>query len=562
MRTVTDPGPAIFDLALDCYRTPLAHQERLASSAPLPEGMSRLLWLANGSPEVFEEAVRQTGAKPDELRDAARFLVQQLCFVRGASHYRLLGLEPDAPFEQIKEHHRLLMRLFHPDRAAGRETWTDRYAARANEAWTVLSRPQSRADYDARLRRRPAQALVPSPATGVPAVPQTRPPRGQRPRSPLRFASSRRWEPVLVLGGAALAAALAVTGVYLARTTPAPTTFVATATVESEPPATFLEPVADPTDHSAINAFLAVPDWQALERRERQVRQQAARARDARQEIEQTHREQLAVEEISLEQMRLERARVEEELKIVQARAEQIWAERLAAEQQKLRQLQAEQARIEQVRAERLTTERRRLEELRAEQARAEQLADELRAERRRLEQARSGPARAEPAGLVEPVKPNRTGRDRAEPVRPDGAAGAVPAMDATAEDREPTDRELDDLIGRYTAAYLRGDVEGLMTLFAPGARGKDGSDRGGIRQDYGALFGSHLVRRFQLHDLRWDRRGGSSTASSRYELWLRQRVSGEPVQLTGNIRFEARKQDGRVLIQAIDYDWPANRAE
>ena len=28
------------------------------------------------------DAVRQTGAKADELRDAARFLVQQLCFAR------------------------------------------------------------------------------------------------------------------------------------------------------------------------------------------------------------------------------------------------------------------------------------------------------------------------------------------------------------------------------------------------------------------------------------------------------------------------------------------------
>ncbi|MDS4021025.1 MAG: DnaJ domain-containing protein [Candidatus Competibacter sp.] len=566
---MSDPGPDVFALALACYRTPLAHQDRLAASAPLPEDMSRLLRLASGAPDICEDAARRTGARPDELRDAARFLIQQLCFVRGADHYRLLGLEPDAPFERIKEHHRLLMRLFHPDRAAGREAWTDRYAARTNEAWTVLSRARSRADYDAWLRRRPEQALVPGPATGAPAVPRTRPTRAKRSRrpsagrSPPRFALPRRWVPVLVLGGAALAAALTVAGVYLARTPSEPAAFVAAADVESERPATFLEPQADPADRSAIGAFLAMPDWQSLERRERQARQQAVRARATRQEMERTYQERLAAEEAPLERMRAERARVEEELKAEQARAEQSWAARLAAEQQRLKQLQAEQARIEQERSERLAAERRRLEELRAEQARAEQLADELRAERRRLEQARVGQARAEPKRLEEQAKQTRAERGRAEPVRSEiAAAGAVPAMGAMPDEREPTDRELDDLIGRYTAVYLRGDVEGLMTLFAPGARGRNGGDRGGIRQDYAALFGSHLVRRLELHDLRWDRRAGSATAAARYELWLRRRADGELIQLTGNIRFEAGKQDGRVFIQAIDYDWPANRAE
>ena len=72
---MTDPGLDIFDLALACYRTPLAHQNRMGLAAPLPRDMNRLLWLANGSPETLGDAVRQTGSKAEELRDAARFLV-------------------------------------------------------------------------------------------------------------------------------------------------------------------------------------------------------------------------------------------------------------------------------------------------------------------------------------------------------------------------------------------------------------------------------------------------------------------------------------------------------
>ena len=101
----------IVDWALACYRTPLAYQDRLSLAAALPEGMDRLLWLANGSPEALEAGVQQTGARPQELRDAARFCVQQLCFARNADPYRVLGVEPGAPPERIKEHYRLLMRL-------------------------------------------------------------------------------------------------------------------------------------------------------------------------------------------------------------------------------------------------------------------------------------------------------------------------------------------------------------------------------------------------------------------------------------------------------------------
>ena len=133
-------------LALACYRTPLAYQDRLTLVEPLPEGMERLLKVANGSQEALDLAVIETGARPQELCEAARFCIQQWCFARGASGYRVLGLEPGASLTQAKDHHRLLMRLLHPDRAAGRETWTEGYAARVNQAWTLLSRTECHKD--------------------------------------------------------------------------------------------------------------------------------------------------------------------------------------------------------------------------------------------------------------------------------------------------------------------------------------------------------------------------------------------------------------------------------
>ena len=229
----------IAELALACYRTPLAYQDQLAPSAPLPTDMDRLLALANGSGSTRDGAARRIGARPDEVRDAARFLVQRLCFGRGANHYRVLGLNPDAPPEQVKEHHRRLLWLFHPDRVVGRESWTEGYAARVNEAWALLSHPESRARYDARLLQSessPTAGAVGTWSASRPLVPvgsrRSRAGRRIRRRRPVW----RRWLPLVVLGGCALGAALLVRTIQLSLTAGAPRLYAPAAGNGTAPP--------------------------------------------------------------------------------------------------------------------------------------------------------------------------------------------------------------------------------------------------------------------------------------------------------------------------------------
>ena len=545
---MTDPGLDIFELALACYRTPLAYQNRMSLAAPLPRDMNRLLWLANGSSETLRGAVRQTGSKADELRDAARFLVQQLCFARGATHYRVLGLEPDATVEQMKEHHRLLIRLFHPDRAGGDESWTDHFASRVNEAWTVLSRVQPRAAYDASRSLSPSQMDVPVAVGSTVSFPTT-PAHVPHPRKSIflhvRNLRPRRWMPALVLGGFALAAVLAVLGIY--ETRPRVTTPAALA---HPTPETELDPEtvsANPADRSAITTLLVAPDWQALGQRARQSRQQASENHAAREVLEQAHRERLATDVALLEQIRAERARLEKQLRAEQLRAERTWSERLAAEQAKLKQLEAEQLQAERARDERLAAEQAKLKQLKAEQAKAEQMAEALRIEREQLERNRVDRLGAAPTRQVRPGPPTNQPADPASESR---RVGVAPAETLVIE-------ELDGLIKRYTNAYRRGDLDSLMVLFAADARGRSGSSRDGIRRDYGTLFDAHWVRRMLLRDLRWTRGGGSASAVGRYEVWLQRRDNGGSIQLAGTIHFEVRKRDGRLSIVAIDYDWP-----
>lgn len=557
----------IIDLALACYRRPLDYQDRFSLATPLPEGMDRLLWLANGSPEALEAGIRQTGAKPQELRDAARFCVQQWCLVRSADPHRVLGVEPGAPPEQVKEHYRLLMRLFHPDRAAGRETWTDHYASRVTEAWTVLSRTQGSAvsNHQTGPRSVPDQNSVrPLPNR---AVERLGPLSSRHPSR--RRRAGRRWLPRLGLGGLALIVMIVLGGFYLDRFSVSRGGFEPASAGGFTPPlgaAKAPELVTTPTDSGAFSPFMATPDWQALEQRERQVQHQVVQAREARQQWEEDRQQQRVAEEALLESMREERAQLEEQVKVGQARMKQVRAERLAVEQQQLARLQAEQARMEQARTERKLTDRRRLEVLQAEQAKAERLAEELRVEQQRLEKLKAEQARAEPAkseqAKIEQAQVEqqrleeqlKTERVRAEQARLEAAANRAPAVRMTVaaetEEQDLTAGELESLMDRYIRAYQRGDLSGVMALFATGARGR-------IQRDYTALFANHYIRGFWLRDLRWAYRGQSASGSGRYELQLRQRDNGEQRQVEGRIRFTVQKRDSQLLIEAIDYDWP-----
>ncbi len=558
----------IIDLALACYRRPLDYQDRFSLTAPLPEGIGRLLWLANGSPEVLEAAIRQTGAQPQELRDAARFCIQQWCLVRGADPYRVLGVTPDVPPEKIKEHYRLLMRLFHPDRAAGQKTWTDHYASRVTEAWTALSRLQDRAAPDSQSC--PPYVPIQDAIRPVAERAAERPGSlANRYRPEQRLRARRRWAPhLLVWSGLMLVTITVLSGFYLERFSVSRVGFEPASAVDSSPSsnaAMVQAPVAAPADLGALGPLLAAPDWQALERREQQAQRQAAQLQEQRAQWEQTRRQQLVAEEALLESMREERTRLEQQVKTEQAKIEQVQAERLAAEQQRLTRLRAEQARVEQARTERELAEQRRLEALQAEQAKAERLAQELRAERQRLEKLKAEQARAEQAksehAKIEQMQIERqrleeqlkAERARAEQARRAAAINRAPAtlmsVTAGAEEQDLTAGELESLMNRYTQAYQRGDLSGVMALFAASARGR-------IQRDYTTLFTNHAIRGFWLRDLRWAYRGQSASSSGRYELQLQRRDNGEQRQIEGRIRFTVQKRNGRVLIEAIQYDW------
>ena len=90
----------------------------------------------------------------EELSEAARAFVRQVCLWERATPYQVLCLGRDAGRDAIKENYRLLMALLHPDRPdAQAHAWPDDCAQRVNDAYAILSDDALRSAYDDGIRK-------------------------------------------------------------------------------------------------------------------------------------------------------------------------------------------------------------------------------------------------------------------------------------------------------------------------------------------------------------------------------------------------------------------------
>lgn len=146
----------ILETALALHRAP-GERFRLRER-PLPPGTLQLIEIATGAPQALRTAAEELSEPEEAVLDASRFYLEQMLFADpNADAYRVLGVAPDTPTEEIRRHHRLLQRWLHPDRAQAGDAAV--FATRVNQAWSQLRTPESRQAYDARL----ATAIVPGP---------------------------------------------------------------------------------------------------------------------------------------------------------------------------------------------------------------------------------------------------------------------------------------------------------------------------------------------------------------------------------------------------------------
>ena len=131
-----------------------------------------ILKLAMGRPVQFAHATWNDLAKVDALQQAACAYVQQLFFRPDPTPYQVLGLEPGASLEAIKESFRLLMQLVHPDRQGEKRRWPDGCAAQANWAYSMLRDQETRRTFEEEADARTALARAINRAAMAAEAPQ------------------------------------------------------------------------------------------------------------------------------------------------------------------------------------------------------------------------------------------------------------------------------------------------------------------------------------------------------------------------------------------------------
>ena len=171
MSTTPPDWSSLLPALLDFERSPGRYAVVLREPRPLFEHTLTLLQLAAGRSVDGLADLAQDPAQTDELRRAARFFVRTVLLRPGVDHYTLLGLAPGCDAAELREHYRLMIRLTHPDFAAGRgEAWPADAATRINQANDVLSSFGRRSDYDAALAS--AQPVASAAAAAAAAVPK------------------------------------------------------------------------------------------------------------------------------------------------------------------------------------------------------------------------------------------------------------------------------------------------------------------------------------------------------------------------------------------------------
>jgi len=243
---MTAPASAALFEALALQRAP--RSRRPAPDQRLPEGTLQLVRIAAGEEEATASAQRATGESAHSLREAAIFYIQQVFFAPGSSSYRVLGVDPDAADEKLREHYRWLARWLHPDRNP--DQWEVVFAERVNNAWQDLRTSERRARYQ------PAVEEADEWSTLVAAPPPAH--VFEHPEEPAPTKSRRRdlgWVPAAVVAGLGSVAIAVVVLFYSAERAVAPPS-----TLASAEPSTPLELSTPPPSPAPLPQAAAAPD--------------------------------------------------------------------------------------------------------------------------------------------------------------------------------------------------------------------------------------------------------------------------------------------------------------
>ena len=125
-------------------------------------------------------------------------------------------------------------------------------------------------------------------------------------------------------------------------------------------------------------------------------------------------------------------------------------------------------------------------------------------------------------------------------------------ASPASVADSEAS-REARELLVGFRSAYSSGDIEQLRPLLT--SRRGWRNDRGRVLRRYSQLFEQTATRRIDLEHPLWLRRGDKPVLLASYQAWTRPSGHARAQRSAGVIRFDLRREDGRLRILRIRHE-------
>lgn len=492
--------PDLIATVLACYRTPALHGEILRGDHPVPADIAVLFRLAGGgdSSDLGLQGFNERDL--ESLADAARFYIEQTLFRRDADHYRLLGLNPGAEDTQIKEHHRLLMRLFHPDRTPGTDDWKDSYVNRINHAYNALRDEATRRQYDADMasgRIGMARDQGNSRSHVVPGY------RGDRREAypPVPKRTSRRI-PIYVMSAVALLALLFVGSVYIQNR---PTQKHGMQLVEAAPSADHGSAKQQSTPGAARNEDVRMSPELEARLDDLLAMDQVAKARN----------EAYAKSAASSRDSHVRSKFSEADIKVADKTSTKAPASALIVPVPVAPAPPVQSLAPAVMPAPQPATS--------ASTAASLRMTDGL----------KPGTQQVDPATTQAHPLPQAMLR------QPEIAAVGIQA------------HELEKLLFRYVMYYERGDITGFMALFEEGARANAGG-KAKIRQEYERFFKNSQMRNLDFGPANWKSGADISTAKIPYRVTIRSQGDSEAKVFSGVLFFEATKRGNDLLISAL----------
>lgn len=469
--------------ALNQYRSPTIS----VAEAETTDVILTLLQLANGDAEIIAWAKDITGADATELRRCCIAYIEREFFAENGDAYCVLGLNPWATAAEVKEHYRLLIRLFHPDRSLVATALAEKYAARVNQAYGELK--ELAGDPTEKLQNRPDVKLHQDQSFYRPG--------GHRAKSVLMdksALSSVDWPawftPAKVLLMLALLSSLIITLVFLHKNPVKMGGFEGRADADWRMPAFVGEdglPVQDnviaEAEPVSQDNFFTVPDAApdgAADNAPLNV------PNDAASEVNKVP----VVPAVAIKVQSTPKARIS-----------------VAASHPVLASQESHKP------VEMSTT----------------------------VAAGNESPKATDTSNSI-------VNSEGSQPAKFHAAREqSAPNVESSVE--VPSERELHDLIAGFMSSYTRGDIKGFMRIFDEQVRSDEVGGKEELERTYSKFFNKTVSRSMVLRDLQWKRNGPILIGQAEYRATVTLADGGESNISMGKLRFEVAKSSAGVLM-------------